>query len=162
MDPSLAASPQSTWGASGSAFRVLLEEDSIVLESREVLVGQYLPVQELFWEEIRAVYVWQRPNWTNLVVYVCLIAIFWCVFGVAALAAGADAWTQLVLALAAVVFAAAAVINAVWLHPQRWLKLGGGGREIEMQIESPAVLTLLEVRLNVSLAQPSAARSRRP
>jgi hypothetical protein len=108
--------------------RVVLEPESVFVEVTSI-AGGYHPEQEIYYDEIRAVYEWLAPNW-SLVVW----GLFAGLLGglIAAVSAGsspAAGWVGLAAGLAIL---AGFVVLALTRGRTHWLKIDGAGRELKL------------------------------
>jgi hypothetical protein len=89
--------------------RITFEPESLLVEMREV-VGGWQPCEEIFWDEVRAVYTWTAPNWNTLTLLAILIGVVGAItLAVMSGTPGAPMWgvvAGMVVALAASAFVA--------------------------------------------------------
>lgn len=115
--------------------RVSFEEESLFEEARDHIIGTFHPVEEIFWEEVEAVYVWRSIDWGMLcgglflvllgAAFIRLILASFVLEGFVAL------MVTLVLPLVMVaVLAAAVIFGAARVFPRWNVRVVGDGREI--------------------------------
>ena len=81
--------------------RITFEPDSLLVEMRQ-FVGSYQPCEEVFWDEVRAIYTWTAPNWNAFVGTSLVLLLVGFITMAAAANNPAGIWTVLaVMALAA-------------------------------------------------------------
>lgn len=100
--------------------RITFEPDSLLVESRD-LIGSYQASDEVFWDEVRAVYTWSAPNWNMFGGWALVIVIF----GALALAitgssSGGNIW--MVAAILLVALAGSAFV-CIRLAPRQWYRV---------------------------------------
>jgi hypothetical protein len=78
---------QTTYSGLSGARRITFEEDSLFVEARDSVTGLLEPEEEIFWEEVRAVYLWTKPDWpafgVGLILVFFMILFSWCFFNLA-------------------------------------------------------------------------------
>src|SRR5262245_52903322 len=111
------------------ARRVVLLHDSVLVELRDSIGGGYRPEHQLFWDEIRSIYVWYAPDARTITLGI----IFGVVIGLISLAALSDSGMSPVLliweavALATVGFF---VVLGMKIRPRRWIRIDSPKGEI--------------------------------
>ena len=97
---------------------VRLRPDSILQEERG-FIGGFRPVKQVFWDEVRAVYVWTTPNWST-VIGGGAVAVIPLLIGLFQLATPLWAAVWIIGALAMLGWSLAWGLR---LQPNRWIKI---------------------------------------
>jgi hypothetical protein len=97
--------------------RITFEPESLLVEMREI-IGGWQATEEIFWDEVRAVYTWSAPNWNTLTLLALLIGVVGAV-SIAVMGATSGGW---VAAGMGVSLAAAAFVT-IWMMPRQWYRV---------------------------------------
>ena len=151
LSPSSAPLLQIGMASALTRRRITITPYSLVAETQATL-GNFQPEQEVFWDEVRAVYVWDAPDWIILAGGAIIGLVLLCIAAVIA-AESPNISLALLLpsALALVCFLWGGL--GAWLRPRRWFRVDTTRGELRFHSRNPRVLGML-----LGYAQSGAAR----
>jgi hypothetical protein len=103
-----------TSSTASEVIRVSLLPDSLLQETRD-FVGGWRASNQIFLDEVRAIYTWEAPNWSTVmagVLFGLLIALFAVIPNMSSVG--------LLLAVLLVGFC---LVLGIWLRPRRWIRI---------------------------------------
>jgi hypothetical protein len=130
--------------------RVTFEEDSLLIEARDNLVGLFQPLEEIFWEEVEAVYTWTTPEWTAITVMLGLMVP---ILSLAGLILSANLPGMLSAAFSVILgitLVAAILFINIRIVPRRHVRVVGAGREIRFHTTEVSVIRSLLQRFGIT------------
>lgn len=123
--------------------RVTFEEDSLFIEARDNLVGLFQPLEEIFWEEVEAVYTWTTPDWTGMTVMLGLMIPILSIAGLGLSAGLPEPWAAALTLLLGVTLVVVILFVNIWVVPRRHVRVIGAGREIRFHTTEVSVVRSL-------------------
>jgi hypothetical protein len=130
--------------------RVTFEEDSLFIEARDNLVGLFQPLEEIFWEEVEAVYAWTTPDWTGMTVMLVLMVPILLIAALGFSAALPAPWPGLLTLLLGVVLVAVILFLNIRIVPRRHVRVVGAGREVRFHTTEASVTRSLLLRFGIA------------
>lgn len=125
--------------------RITFEPESLLVEVRDV-VGSYQPSQEVFWDEVRAVYTWSAPNWNLLVGWGVVILMIGLVAAAANQNTPGGLWTAAAVTLIALAILA---FYAIRLAPQQWYQVASSQPDVIFGTQKRGTLEALLTHVTV-------------
>lgn len=136
------------YGSATEVNRAILDHEGITIEARGV-VGGFQPWQRVFWEEVRAVYVWEGNDWNTITAGLLLGLVAWLV-GLGLSASGSKPLGILFWGLIGLAGIGWGVLTGIRLRPRRWFRLETGKGPLLFHSRREEVPTLLFERLGVA------------
>ena len=143
---------QMTYSGATAARRITFEEDSLFVEARDAISGLLEPEEEIFWEEVRAVYLWTRPDWQffgiGLILVWFVILFGFCVLNLALpAAAGVVPWLLGALALGLL------LLYDIRVQPRQYARVVSDDREIHFHTPERHYIRVLLTRLGIDVPE---------
>ena len=139
---------QTTYSGLSGARRITFDEDSLFVEARDTVTGLLEPEEEIFWEEVRAVYLWTKPDWPSFgvgLILVWFVILFsWCFFNLAIpVIAGVVPWLFGLLTLLLL------LRYIIQIQPRQYARVVAEEREIVFHTPERHYMRVLLHRLGV-------------
>lgn len=130
--------------------RVTFEEDSLFIEARDNLVGLFQPLEEIFWEEVEAVYTWTAPDWTGMTVMLALMVPVLFIAGLVLTASLPEPWPEILTLLLGMTLVGVVIFVNFRVLPRRHVRVIGAGREVRFHTTEASVIRSLLQRFGIT------------